>query len=229
MSTTKTIMIVLVISILFGITVVSADYPWRNPLHQKTPSTELPNSPAPTFTPTPEPTMIPAVLSGQDVSEYHYKVMVLDGINQTQIRMSLQYIPNLFSFEIVEDDPSQYVFKDGYAIPQTARLITVFNGTMHGYVHPKAMGYYYGNGRCTAVYLGQDPYPLSWIIQHECLHESLRESGINIDDLPSYSSLWNAWMQERNIGFWSGDERQYVGRGWSRLQQDFLVSQCLTL
>ena len=221
MSTLKKIMIALVIATFLVIS-VSADYPWRNPIYHTQPPTELPTSPAPPLVQT---TAIP----GPDVSEYHYNVMVLDGINTSIIRQALQYIPGLFSFEIVEVNSTHYTFKDGYPVPQVPRLITVFNGTMHGYSHPSPMGYYYGSGRSTAVYLGQDPYPFSWIILHECLHESLQGSGINQDDLPSYSSLWNAWMQERDIGFWSGDERQYVGRGWSRLQQDFLVSQCLTL
>jgi hypothetical protein len=226
MSTTLKIIVALVITIFLVITAASADYPWRNPNYHA-PTT------IPTLTPTCFPTQEPVVLSpepsGQDVSQYHYRVMVLDGINQTQIRMALRYIPNLFSFELVPDDPSQYEFKDGYAVPQTARLITVFNGTMHGYTHPGAMGYHYWQGRSTVVYLGQDPYPLSWIITHECLHEALHDTPINQDDLPSFAPLWNEWMQERGVGFWSGDERQYVGTGWSQLKQDFLVSQCLTL
>lgn len=224
MSTKTKIMISLVL-IIFMMTPVIADYQRRNPLyHTPTPTpTELPLSPAPTLvqTITPESPM-------NTVSLYHYKVMVLDGINTTIIKQALQYIPGLFSFELIDDDSTQYTFKDGYAVPQVPRLITVFNGTMHGYAHPSPMGYYYGSGKSTAVYLGQDPYLFSWIIQHECLHESLQGLGINQDDLPTYSTLWNDWMQERDIGFWSGDERQYVERGWSRLQQDFLVSQCLT-
>lgn len=236
MSTTKTIMISLVIT-LFLVMAVSAGYPRVNPLHHApTPTVTGTPVPAPTLTPTcivtpiPTPTQTPVIPSaGQDVSNYHYTVMVLDGIDQTQVRMALQYIPNLYSFELVPDDPSQYVFQNGYAVPQTARLITVFDGMKHGYVHPNAMGYHYWNGRSTIVYLGQDPYHLSWIITHECLHESLHDTTINEDDLKSYSSLWNTWMQERDVGFWSGDEQEYVGRGWTRLQQDFLVSQCLTL
>lgn len=227
MSTRTKIMISLVL-IIFMMTPAIADYQRRNPLyHTPTPTpTEMPLPPAPLTIPEPTPIVIQ---SGQDVSQYHYKVMVLDGINTSEIRKSLQYIPNLFSYELVEDNSTQYAFKNGYPVPQSPRLITVFNGTLHGYTHPSAMGYYYGNGMATIVYLGQDPYPLSWIITHECLHEASRGTSINIDDLPSYAPLWNQWMQERDIGFWSGDERQYVGRGWSRLQQDFLVSQCLTL
>lgn len=222
MSTRMKITVALVITLFLVIT-VTADYPWRNPSYHTS---------IPTALPTPAPTPLIQINQPEpmnDVSDYHYRVMVLDGINQSVVRTSLQYIPSLFSFEMVDEDPSQYTFVNGYPIPQTARLITVFNGTLHGYVHPKAMGYYYGEGKCSIVYLGQDPYHLSWIIQHECLHESLKGSGINQDDLPSYSVLWNEWMQERDIGFWSGDEREYVERGWSRLQQDFLVSQCLTL
>lgn len=231
MSTRTTIMIALVITLFLVIPGVSADYPWRNPNYHNPTPTELPlPSPVPTLIqscqPEPEPTVqeIPSV---NGVSQYHYKVMVLDGINQTQIRMALQYIPNLFSFEMIDDDPSQYEFMNGYPIPKTARLITIFNGTMHGYVHPKAMGYYYGEGRCTIVYLGQDPYPLSWTIQHECLHEALRGGPINQDKQPEFVDRWNTWMQERGIGFWSGSEPQIMA-GWIRLQQDFLVSQCLT-
>lgn len=231
MSTTHTKIIALILIITLVSTVMAidfSDHTVSKPRGYKTVHMPRTTTTAPTLTPTPIPTPV-ITPPRQDVSQYHYRVMVLDGINQSDIRKTLQYIPNLFSFELVPDDPLQYEFKDGYAVPQTARLITVFNGTMHGYTHPNAVGYNYGNGRSTIVYLGQDPYHLSWIITHECLHESLHNTTINEDDLKSYSSLWNTWMQERDVGFWSGDEQEYVGRGWTRLQQDFLVSQCLTL
>ena len=222
MSTLKKIMIALVIATFLVIS-VSADYPWRNPIYHTQPPTELPTSPAPPLVQT---TAIP----GPDVSEYHYNVMVLDGINPAIVRQALQYIPCFFSFEMVEEDASQYSFQNGYAVPQFPRLITVYNGTMHGYTLPNAMGYYYGNGMSTIVYLGQDPYILSWPILHECLHEALPKSGSTIDQdqQPTFIDQWNAWMGERGLGFWSGSDPQ-ISAGWVRLKQDFLVSQCLTL
>lgn len=235
MSTTHTKIISLILIITLVSTVMAidfSDHTVSKPRGYKTVHMPRTTTTAPTLlptcivTPTPMPVIAP---SGQDISKYHYRVMALDGIDQMQIRMALQYIPNFFSFEIVADDPLQYEWNNGYPIPQTARLITIFDGTMHGYVHPKAMGYYYGEGRCTIVYLEQDPYHLSWIIEHECLHEALRGGTINQDKQPEFVDRWNTWMQERAIGFWSGDERAYVERGWTRLQQDFLISQCLTL
>lgn len=232
MSTTHTKIIALILIITLVSTVMAidfSDHTVSKPRGYKTVHMPRTTTTAPTLTPTPIPTPV-ITPPRQDVSQYHYRVMVLDGINQSDIRKTLQYIPNLFSFELVPDDPLQYSFQNGYAVPQSPRLITVFNGTMHGYTHPNAMGYYYGNGMSTIVYLGQDPYILSWPILHECLHEALPKSGSTIDQdqQPTFIDQWNAWMGERGLGFWSGSDPQ-ISAGWVRLKQDFLVSQCLTL
>lgn len=212
-------LIALVLIALVGISTATVDYN----AYMRYKSDIEPAQPLPT--PTPEP-VVQAVL-GVDVSMYHYRVMVLDGIDQDQIITSLRYVPNLFSFEIVAEDTTQYEWKGVYPVPITTRLITMFNGTAHGYTHPQAMGYYYGSGRATVVYLGQDPYPFSWIITHECLHEALACGTIKQDDLPSFSKQWNDWMVERGVGFWSGGEDRWIGTGWNRLQQDFLISQAM--
>lgn len=186
----------------------------------------------PTCEPTPEPTpdmniTIPEQVVPESVAYYYYDVMVLDGIDIDMVHTALCYVPNMFNFKFVAEDPSQYNFdKNGYAVPQRDRLITVFNGTAHGY-DGGPVGYYYGNGRITAMYLGQDPYKLSWIITHECLHEPMKNSEVNQDRLQEYKDSWNMWMGNLGLGFWSGGEDMYIAQGWNRLQQDYLVYEAL--
>jgi hypothetical protein len=163
------------------------------------------------------------------VAEYHYNVMVLDGIDEGVIKESLQFIPGVFEYTIVPPDQSQYYFAKvyrtdttEYAIPTTARLITVFDGRKHGYTGGPT-GYHFWNGRSSIVYNGEDTYTLSWRITHECLHEALKGKGVNIDNQPSFIDQWNAWMGERYLGKWSPMEPQ-IAAGWVRLQEDWLIS-----
>lgn len=168
-------------------------------------------------------------ISTASVAEYHYNVMVLDGIDESIIKESLQYIPGVFEYTIVPPDPTQYHFAKvyrtdtcEYAIPHTARLITVFDGRKHGYSGGPT-GYHFWNGKSSIVYKGEDTYTLSWRIIHECLHEALKGKGVNIDNQPSFIDQWNAWMGERYIGKWSPMEPQ-IAAGWVRLQEDWLIS-----
>ncbi len=227
MNAKRSLLILIVLLAFVSATTAASDYTsYQRYLDDQKPAQALPLATC-TTAPAPEPAVV--VPSGEDVSMYHYNVMVLDGIDPAIIRTALMFVPNIFDFKIVPEDPTQYTWDGVYAVPITPRLITIFNGTLHGYTHPNAMGYHYWQGRSTVVYLGQDPYPFSWIITHECLHEALKPTSINQDDQPSFVPQWNEWMKARNVGFWSGDERQCVGTGWNRLKEDFLISQAITV
>lgn len=240
----KLVIVSVIFCLLVGFAVASdfgtykkTNYPWYNPTFDPIQTTTAPPTSVgvvPTATPTPVVTPIPPKEPKNPVSLYQYDVMVLDGIDVNQIQMALRFVPNLFDFTIIQDNSTEYSFSDCYSmdgiypVPQRSRLITVFNGTLHGYVHPGATGYYFGSGRATAVYLGQDPYLFSFIITHECLHEALNGSGVDQDKLQGYKDTWNAWMATRTVGHWSGDESEYVGSGWNRLKEDYLIWEAMT-
>ena len=218
MSTTRTIMIVILVILLIGTTMALdfTTYQVSKPRGYK--AIHMPQQNTCNSSP---------AIEDRDISLYKYNIMVLDGIDEQAIISALRYTPNIFSFNLVSNDPSQYTWNElGYPVPSIPRLIVVFNGTAHGY-NLTPTGYYFGDGRSYIVYSGQDPYLLSWVFTHECLHESLKGS-IDQDQQPTFVDQWNAWMQKREMGFWSGSDPQ-ISAGWVRLQQDFLVSQCLTL
>lgn len=167
-----------------------------------------------------------------DVSYYMYNVMVIDGIDKEIVREALCYIPNIFRFYIIDEDPTKYIIEKDRAyenkewvIPTEPRTIIIFDGSKHGYNKNGAVGYYHGDGKCSILYYNQTPYKLAWLIEHECLHEALENASpfIDQDAFAAYIDIWNDWLESEKLGHYATDNTAYVSGGWIRLKQDFLV------
>lgn len=174
-----------------------------------------------------------AKIALDSVSYYTYNVMILDDIDPVLVRNALCYIPNIFSFRIVPPDSSKYIVENynGYEIitPIEPRLIVIYDGYKHNYKRGRITGLYHGDGKITIVFLNQSAYKLSWLITHECLHESLEKSksGINQDIFSSYIDKWNDWMRLEGLGYYNRTGPGQVSGGWITLKQIYLISESL--
>lgn len=224
----KKTLLALMIILLFVGSAAAAYYPTKQEAYYKYryPTPTITPKPCPTCpTPTPCPTCPACPAVTDNVAYYSYKVMVVDGIDQEAIRHALAYIPNVFSYTLVPEDSSKYYFDtNGYARPTESRTIVIFDGNKHGYTKGQATGYYLGQGKATIVYLGQEPYKLSWLIQHECNHEALGGTSINIDSKNTYLTGWNNWMGSMTLGYYATDSTAWISGGWIRLKGDYFTS-----
>lgn len=146
------------------------------------------------------------------VHERVFDLMILDGIDQQMVKRAVSFVPNVFGFVIVPDDPTRYSVNE-WNQPQPydnetpviilydvrARNSTWIDG------QPFVLG---GMGRGQRIWIGLDPSQVSDVqltrnLFHECTHTlappgSYIVTGFpNIDNLPSINSEF--WLTHNGI------------------------------
>lgn len=139
---------------------------------------------------------------GYPIRKEEWKVMVIDGIDQSFVEDALFFMPNYFSFKLLPDNPEKYKCAGDYPpIPQETWMILVYNSTK--YAPTPYSGLFLSTNGCPKIMVGtsgaESKLDVGLLIYHEILHRYYPdEASLTTERLTNVG--YRNWLNENDMG-----------------------------